>query len=355
MSKNFKTNILFLIPKNDVGGAPKFVREQIQICHESGFNCFLATNEKGWINDGLDLMIQKSVYDQRILKMASLAFLWNLISFMKKNRINLVVCNSANGGLYGRLAAFLLGRGSVYVSHGWSSVYNGGRMALILNLIEQILSWIGTRVLCISKGDEWKARKFIRVPESKLVQLNNAIFPVRLKNEPIKSPKFRILSVTRFRHPKRVDYLIEAIKNIPNVELYIVGDGEQKAKVENLIEQLELKNVYLLGEIPGFDQFSSYDLFALISESEGLPMSALEAMSAGLPLLLSDVGGCPELIHENGELCKNEVSDIQLKLQLCIQNVQIYSAASLKLFEERFNLEKRKAEFITLYAECFKP
>jgi glycosyltransferase involved in cell wall biosynthesis len=347
-------NILFLIPKNDVGGAPKFVREQIQICHEAGFSCFLASNEKGWINEGLDSIIQQGLYDRRILKMVSLSFLWHLIKFMKNNQIHLVICNSANGGLYGRISAFLLGRRSVYVSHGWSSVYNGGRMAFFLNLIEQVLSWIGTRVLCISKGDMLKARKFIRVPDSKLSQINNAIFPIRPRRVATKSQYFRILSVTRFRHPKRVDYLIEAIKDMPHVELYIVGDGEQRDHVEALIQQLNLKNVHLLGEIPGFDDFSAYDLFALISESEGLPMSALEAMSAGLPLLLSDVGGCPELIQNNGELCKNEVSDIQRKLQLCIQNAEKYAEASFMLFDQRFNLEKRKSEFLTLYAECFK-
>lgn len=54
------------------------------------------------------------------------------------------------------------------------------------------------------------------------------------------------------------------------------------------------------------------------------------------------------------EHCKNEVSNIQMKLQLYIQNAEKYTEASFMLFDQRFYLEKRKTEFLTLYIECFK-
>jgi glycosyltransferase involved in cell wall biosynthesis len=347
-------NILFIIPKNDVGGAPKFVMEQIDICNEYGFNCFLATNISGWINENESNKIQNILYDKKIERLFWIPFLFKLIGFIHKNKIKLVICNSANGGLYGRLAAFITGIGSVYVSHGWSSVYNGGKLSGILNFIERILSYIGTKVLCISNGDIEKANKFIHVPQRKLVQINNAIFPKNRKfSKDINTP-LKLLTVARFKHPKRIDLLIEAIKNNSTIDLYIVGDGEDKKSTEKYIDYEEIKNVHLLGEIKDFNAYADYDIFILISESEGLPMSAIEAMSAGLPLVLSNVGGCPELINENGSLVENNVQSIVNGIEQCKLNYYFFANNSISNFNNNYNLHNRKNEFLHLYSQCIK-
>ena len=59
-------------------------------------------------------------------------------------------------------------------------------------------------------------------------------------------------------------------------------------------------------------------VFSLISDSEGLPLSALEAMSSELPIILSDVGGCFELIDENGILVKNNVNEMTQIISLAL-------------------------------------
>ncbi len=352
-NNHMKKNILFIIPKNDVGGAPKFVKEQIDICYEDGYDCFLATNESGWINETKSDKLKGILFDKQIEKMFSPFFLLTLIKYIRKNNIKLVVCNSANGGLYGRLAAFYLRIGSVYVTHGWSSVYNGGRMAFVLNFIERILSYVGTKVLCISNGDVDKAKKYIKVPSTKIAHINNALFPLPYKKHEVSNP-VKVLTVARFKHPKRVDLLISAFEHIKHAELYIAGDGEQRHEIEELIQRKNLQQVHLMGEIKDFNQFSEFDIFTLISESEGLPMSAIEAMSAGMPLVMSNVGGCPELIQQNGYLVENNVKSIQEGIDSCIANYELYASNSLILFDQKFNLHLRKKEFLLLYSECIK-
>jgi glycosyltransferase involved in cell wall biosynthesis len=353
MSGSIKKNILFIIPKNDVGGAPKFVKEQIDICYEDGYDCYLATNESGWINETKSDKLKGILFDKQIEKMFSPFFLFTLIKYMRSNKIKLVVCNSANGGLYGRLAAFYLRIGSVYITHGWSSVYNGGRMAFILNFIERVLSYIGTKVLCISNGDIDKAKKYIKVPSSKIAHINNALFPLPHQAHAINSP-VKVLTVARFKHPKRVDLLISAFEHIQHAALYVAGDGEQRNEIEQLIKEKNIQNVHLLGEIKDFNQFADFDIFTLISESEGLPMSAIEAMSAGMPLVLSNVGGCPELINQNGCLVENNIESILKGIESCILNFDLYTSNSLLLFDQKFNLHIRKKEFLLLYSECIK-
>lgn len=74
--------------------------------------------------------------------------------------------------------------------------------------------------------------------------------------------------------------------------------------------------MFFLGEINNFNDYLNYDIFILSSDSEGLPMSALEAASAGLPIILSNVGGCNELIitennNSNGFTFNNTVQDLE--------------------------------------------
>ena len=97
--------------------------------------------------------------------------------------------------------------------------------------------------------------------------------------------------------------------------------------------------------------FKNYDIFALISESEGLPLSALEAMSAGLPLILSNVGGCSELIYDNGVLVENNIDDIHNGIIKTIQNIENYSLNSKLLFDRKFNLSKNKVDYISFYKD----
>ena len=97
--------------------------------------------------------------------------------------------------------------------------------------------------------------------------------------------------------------------------------------------------------------FKKYDIFALISDSEGLPLSALEAMSSELPIILSDVGGCFELIDENGILVKNNINEIKNAIINTISNNNKFSEKSLKLFNNSYNLELNKNVYINYYKD----
>ncbi|EKO3067418.1 glycosyltransferase, partial [Escherichia coli] len=79
-----------------------------------------------------------------------------------------------------------------------------------------------------------------------------------------------------------------------------------------------------------FYNYHEYDLFSLISDSEGLPMSGLEAHTAAIPLLLSDVGGCFELIEGNGLLVENTEDDIGYKLDKIFDDYENYREQAIR-------------------------
>ena len=86
-----------------------------------------------------------------------------------------------------------------------------------------------------------------------------------------------------------------------NCQLTLVGDGDQKSKLESKLAELDHKqNIVLAGEhIDMKTVYLSFDIFVLSSLAEGIPMTILEALACGKPILSTEVGGVPEIIESN--------------------------------------------------------
>lgn len=342
-------NILFIVTKSESGGAQKWTKEQIEIC-SNDFQCFLATDENGWLSQ--NIFVKNKFLNKLIYKRLSISYLLQLNKFIKDNNIDLIIASSANAGIYSRLIKILNKKVKIiYVSHGWSSIYNGGKLAFLYTFIEKQLTKVSDSILCISKKDFENAKNIIKINEKKLKWITNKIYPIKNINPVKKQNKtIKLLTIARLVPPKRIDLLIEASKDIENLELHIVGDGS----LRNNLEAIKHNKVYFHGEIDAFNDFSFYDIFALISDSEGLPLSALEAMNSSLPIILSDVGGCFELIDNNGYLVKNEENDIKNAILSCIEDIDYLGRKSKNLFDEKFNLDLAKNEYLNYYKEVLK-
>lgn len=127
-----------------------------------------------------------------------------------------------------------------------------------------------------------------------------------------------LLFMSRFVAGKGIMELLDAFNKIrmlhPELSLHLAGDGSEKIAVEKKISELNLqKNVKLPGYIKGKEkaqELVNADIFILPSYSEGCPISLLEAMAAGLPVITTAVGGIPDIITEgeNGILLANHTS-----------------------------------------------
>jgi glycosyltransferase involved in cell wall biosynthesis len=111
-----------------------------------------------------------------------------------------------------------------------------------------------------------------------------------------------LLSVGRLRAPKDFLTLVRAVALLEpgSVRLRIAGDGPDRAALAGEIEHLGLgEMVELLGTRTDVAELlAAAHVFVLSSDSEGLPMSVLEAMAAGVPVVATAVGGIPELVAD---------------------------------------------------------
>jgi glycosyltransferase involved in cell wall biosynthesis len=343
-----KKKVLFIVSSGEIGGAQEFVKNQIHILYSNDFECYLITNKKKWLYDNVVQYLSGSLLDDGV-QYFSVFQVYKIVKFVKNNEINLIIGNSAFGGVYSRLAALFSRIPVVYVSHGWSSVYNGGHFSFIFNRIEFLLAFISNKILCVSHNDFKIANEIIGIKKSKLIVISNSIFPRISASPSFDKSKVKMVAVSRLVHPKRLDLLVEAVKFIPNIHLSIIGDGLLRSEIHNKIVSEKIDNVTLVGEIPSFAGYSNFDLFGLISESEGLPISAIEAMSSGLALMLSNVGGCPELISNNGILVDNSIESIISGINDCIINCEMYKNNSLLFFNSNFNIKSNQHLYFDLY------
>ena len=135
-----------------------------------------------------------------------------------------------------------------------------------------------------------------------------------------------VVAVGRLAAPKGYSDLIQAfalvVREIPDIHLLIVGDGELKGEISRQIEALGMQSsITLLGARGDVqDILSISDLFVSASHWEGLPLAVLEAMAAGLPVIATNVGDIPMVVKEDmGRLVppKEPEKLAQAVLQLC--------------------------------------
>ncbi|UCC75620.1 MAG: glycosyltransferase [Anaerolineales bacterium] len=111
-----------------------------------------------------------------------------------------------------------------------------------------------------------------------------------------------ILHVGRFSPQKNHRLLIQAFavasEELPGMQLWLVGDGHLRVPTEELVSSCRMqRRILFLGErtdVPAL--LSESDMFVLSSDYEGVPLSVLEAMAAGRPVVSTNVGGIPEIV-----------------------------------------------------------
>lgn len=122
----------------------------------------------------------------------------------------------------------------------------------------------------------------------------------------IKSDKIRFVTVGNIYNVKNYSFLIDCFAEVAheyeNLTLTIVGDGVLRGEIEEQVKKLGIADkVRITGVVSDVENYlADADVYVASSIFEGLPISMLEAMSAGLPIISTNVGGVPDII-KNGE------------------------------------------------------
>jgi glycosyltransferase involved in cell wall biosynthesis len=157
--------------------------------------------------------------------------------------------------------------------------------------------------------------------------------------------------------PTMVKAVALAIPRIPNLQLWMVGAGIMREPLEALTHELGISNnVTFWGErLDVAHFFSAADAFTMSSVSEGLPMSLLQAMSVGLPALVTDVGGMAEVVRNAHCGLYTPVGDSAAMAEAIVELASnasrraVFSSNAKTAYNEHFTLEQMESAYMDLY------
>ena len=165
--------------------------------------------------------------------------------------------------------------------------------------------WLGARlsdrVITVSDFDREWAEKVALVPREKLSVVHNGVNDCTLRARPDAPGPVNVLMTARFVDQKDQSSLLHAMSKITgDWHLSFVGDGPKLEKVRQEAADLGVaERVTFFGHQSRVEQLlAAAHVFALASHYEGLPLSILEGLRAGLPVIATDVGGVRECVRE---------------------------------------------------------
>lgn len=147
--------------------------------------------------------------------------------------------------------------------------------------------------------------------------------------------------------------LIEFLTNNSTFAVVLIGDGEDRTNLENLIEKYSLQDRFILLGFKdnSIDYYKYFDIYAMTSYSEGFGLAMLEAMSQSLPVVCSNLPLYRGYFDDTNVALfePNSIASLTNGIYQVSKNIYYYKNASYKLFEEKFSLDVMGDKHINLY------
>ncbi len=345
--------ILQVITQSVVGGAQSVVIELTNALIKDGHEIAVLSKPHGPMWDSLQSAVKKITctdFSRNVSIIKDLKSFFFIRKIIKQESPDIIHLHTSKVGLLGRLASWpRYTQKTFYTMHGFDQIRVANRKFLPLEILAKYLC---KKIIAVSAYD-LQNLKMYGITNTKLIQ--NGISDKKKEYQDKKivdkiisfsAKKSIILSVSREAKPKRFDLFVEVARLLPQYSFVWIGNKEEK--------ELPLSNILCLGEIPNASAYISLaDIFLLLSDHEGLPLSIIEALSCSTPIIASNVGGIPEILQPNFSHITENTSE-------CIKNTivkMLTNKGSLTLMKKNARIEYEKKYTIELmknrYLELF--
>jgi glycosyltransferase involved in cell wall biosynthesis len=300
--------IVQLITGSDaIGGAQTHVRDLIGELRSYGHECTVLVGPpdgsfcKNLRQSGVSVRIIPSLRKKLTPWHDALAFA-QILTQLHRLKPDIVAAHTAKASFLGRFAAALLGIPCVFTSHGCSIIdRQTGQTRRVFVILERIARHLGSKLITVSDQERRLAEGSGIVDRRNLAMVYNGIPDLDQLADPSGQPAV-ITMVARFDPPKDHVTLLLALAELSNYSwtLRLAGTGTLLDHAKRLAAELEIGDrIQFLGECLETSRLlAESQIFVLSSRSEAFPISILEAMRAGLPVIASDVGGVSEAVRD---------------------------------------------------------
>ena len=376
--------VLYIVTKSDLGGIQKYLLE-IANNLPKDIDAHFLMGSQGYLSEEL---IKVGIKNEQLHFIPMTNNIFDIfqhvrsnlktLSIISKIKPDVIHCNATTGAIVGAVCGFLTKIPTIYTVHGWPFTDGISKnKQKFYKILEFIICSVYKKIICVSEYDRQIGIKTLPMYKDKMITIHNGISDTEdeYKKDWASSSlskgecwgegsdeSLKIVMISRFCPQKDPYTLIfavhELIKEGYNIKLDLYGYGQEleevKQSIKKCVENRQTENIKYCGEVSDVTPIlKNYDVYALISNWEGLPIGIIEAMRAGLPILVSDVGGNSECVKDNGYLVKRQdIMDCRKQIkQLCDnrENLHELGQNSRKFYEEEFlarnMVEKTLEEF----------
>jgi glycosyltransferase involved in cell wall biosynthesis len=355
-----KIKIVIFIPSLECGGSEKYVSILCNNIDTEKFDITLAvinnTNPFYQISNAaikvIDLKINRVLYS-----------FFKVRSIVKQIQPHIIFSNANHLNLYFAIFKNFLAPKITIIARESSIVSINSKRAKWPLIYNGLIRHFYKRLHCIVCQSQYMQQDLIGnygIQKEKTTVINNAVeeeYPVNIELQ-----KNKFIAVARLSEEKGLDRLIWALSNLSiPFTCYIIGEGNKKNELQNLINNLNLQNKVLLHgrKNKPYAGMEDAGLFLMSSHYEGFPNTLLEAGMLGLPVVAFNVpGGISEIITngENGLLVKD---GDEKAFALAIEKAMAmnFNRQQIKInTKEKFSADKiikhTEKLFIKIYGQC---
>jgi len=303
--------VLELLPTSTPGGGPKHVYDLVRGLPTSEFGVVIGAPRDGIFFERFEALGLPVVEFPR--RRLGLRHLLLAIRVIRQFDIAIVHTHGKGPGLYGRLAAWWTGAASVHTFHGihYADYPRMGRWLYLA--LERRLSRLSRTIINVSASQSVEGLDLRLFTAEQNAVVVNGVAPEDVRRAMSESPVRRdslgltaddvvLGCISRFDPIKRLEVLLTALQRLagrlPRVTLVLVGAGAEEDRIRRLALELGLQGrVIFTGFLENPARvFPALDLYVAASQKEGLPLSLVEAMCAGLAVVATDVPGHRDVV-----------------------------------------------------------
>ncbi|MEA2254686.1 MAG: hypothetical protein QOG35_731 [Solirubrobacteraceae bacterium] len=362
MASEERPRLLLLVTLSVVGGAQSYVAALVPALVER-FDVVVAAHGHGPLRDAVRAAGARYValrHVRRAIGPRDLLGLLELVVLLARERPAIVHANSSKAGALGRLAAVLTGVPvRIFTAHGWAFAARTGRSATLYRWVDRLARPATSIVVCVAESERRAGLAARTCAPERTVVIHNGVVVEGTERAALRGAPPLIVSVARLAAPKDPLTLVAALARLEpgSFRAVLVGDGPERDAVAAEVRAAALDgDITLAGDRDDVAALlAAADVFVLATRSEGLPMSILEAMAAGLPIVASAVGGIPEAVvdDETGRLVPaGDAPALAAALERVLGDAALrraMGAAGRRRAAEAFGVERFRSAHVALY------